>query len=164
MDFDLFCRLSCVCHFHEVKDIFSLYRLHDSSKTVTMHAHLVDDWCRSFSSLCKNNGWTDVVAKMKNIPQLSSFQDFQYTLPFSASDKLSIANKELTLFYHLCWWLKFNYWYNNHQEAREILRVIKNGFPKEWIKKEKGISPIIYKLRLPSFLLKMLKNIKKIKL
>ncbi|HJS54852.1 MAG TPA: glycosyltransferase family 2 protein [Chitinophagaceae bacterium] len=163
MDFDLFCRLACVCQFREVKEIFSLYRLHESSKTVTMHAHLIDDWCRSFSNICKNNGWEDVAEKMKIIPQLSVLQKYQYTLPFSAAEKLHSANKDLALFYHLCLWLKSNYWYGKHNEAREILRILNANYPKEWIDNEKGISSIIFKLSLPPFLLRMLKTIKKIK-
>jgi len=163
MDFDLFARLACVCQFKEVKDIFSLYRLHDNSKTVTMHANLIDDWCRSFSNICKNKGWQDVVEKMKTIPQLSTFQNYHYDLPFSAVEELHTANKDLLLFYHLCLWLKSNYWYSKHSEAREILTIIKKNYPKEWIKNEKGISPIIFKLSLPPFLLQVLKKIKNIK-
>jgi glycosyltransferase involved in cell wall biosynthesis len=161
MDFDLFCRLACVSKFHEVIEIYSLYRLHDQSKTVTLHAHLIDDWCRSFSNLCTNSGWNEVLAKMKDIPQLSEFQNFHYSLPFPVSNKImQNVNKDLALFYHLCLWLKSNYWYDKHDEARKILTILKNNYPSELINQEEGVRPIIYKLSLPPFLLKILKRVK----
>jgi hypothetical protein len=100
---------------------------------------------------------------MKIIPQLSALQNYHYDLPFRAAEKLGTANKDLSLFYHLCLWLKSNYWYGKHNEAREILGILKTNYPKDWIKNEKGISPIIFKLSLPPFLLQILKKIKNMK-
>ena len=160
MDYDLFARLGCVCKFHSVKEIFSLYRLHDASKTVSQHSRLVEDWTRTFSNLCRNLEWHDIIEKMQGIPQLSGFLNYYY--PFKANERIiSGVNKELALFYHLCYWLKSCYQYNRREDARQFLIILKENYPAEWLAKEKHISQIIKRLKFPDRLLNVLITLKK---
>jgi len=162
MDYDLFARLACVCRFHEVKEFFSLYRLHDASKTVSQHARLIEDWTRTFGNLCRNLGWNDVLEKMRSVPQLSAFLDYQYPLSFQPDPAiLSAADRQLALFYHLCYWLKSCYHYNRHKDAKEILAILKREYPYDWLKKEKFISEIMTRSKIPEQVLKLLSNIRK---
>ena len=160
MDFDLFARLGCVCKFHSVNEIFSLYRLHETSKTVSQHSRLIEDWTRSFCNLCRNFGWKDVIEQMQSIPQLSSFLNYSY--PFKANEQIiSGVDKKLALFYHLCYWLKSCYQYRRRDDARQILAILKKDFPAEWLAKEKYVPEIIRRLKLPDPLLKVLISLKK---
>ena len=160
MDFDLFARLGCICKFHSVNEIFSHYRLHDASKTVSQHSRLIEDWTRSFSNLCSNLGWNDVLEKMRAIPQLSGFLNYHY--PFQAKESMvRNADKKLALFYHLCYWLKSCYQYGRRDDARKLLAVLKKDFPAKWLSKEKHIGQIIRRLMLPDSLLNVLVSLKR---
>ena len=160
MDFDLFARLGCVCKFHSVNEIFSLYRLHDASKTVSQHSRLIEDWTRSFGNLCRNFGWNDIIEKMQTIPQLSGFLNYSY--PFKANEQIiSGADKRLALFYHLCYWVKSCYQYKRRDDARQILAILKKDFPSEWLAREKYIPQIVTRLKLPDSVLEVLISIKK---
>jgi glycosyltransferase involved in cell wall biosynthesis len=159
MDFDLFARLGCVCKFHSVSEIFSLYRLHDASKTVSQHSKLIEDWTRSFGNLCRSFGWNDIIEKMQTIPQLSAFLNYSY--PFKANEQIiSRVDKRLALFYHLCYWLKSCYQYKRRDDARKLLSILKKDFPREWLAKEKHISQIIRRLKVPDPLLNVLIRVK----
>ena len=160
MDYDLFARLGCVCKFHSVKEIFSRYRLHVASKTVSQHDRLIEDWTRTFSNLCRNLGWQDVIEKMQGIPQLSEFLNYHY--PFKAKESIvAAADKELALFYHLCYWVKSCYQYKRRDDARQLLAIIKKNFPAEWLQKERHIPQIMKRLKIPDPLLNVLVTLKK---
>jgi glycosyltransferase involved in cell wall biosynthesis len=160
MDFDLFARLSCVCKFHSVNEIFSYYRLHDASKTVSQNSGFVEDWTRSFGNLCRNFDWHDIVEKMQTIPQLSGFLNYSY--PFKANEQIILGtDKKLALFYHLCYWLKSCYQNKRRDDARQILAILKKDFPAEWMAKEKHIPQIVTRLKLPDSVLEVLISLKK---
>ena len=160
MDFDLFARLGCVCKFHSVNEIFSLYRLHEASKTVSQHSKLIEDWTRSFVNLCRNFGWNDIIEKMQAIPQLSEFLNYHY--PFKAKESIvGKADKKLALFYHLCYWVKSCYQYERRDDARKLLAILKKDYPAEWLAKEKHIPQIIRRLMFPDLLLNVLISLKK---
>ena len=160
MDYDLFARLGSVCKFHDAKEIFSRYRLHVASKTVSQHDRLIEDWTRTFSNLCRNLGWHDVIEKMKAVPQLSEFLNYHY--PFKAKDSIiSGVNKELALFYHLCYWVKSCYQYKRRDDARQLLAILKKNYSAEWLEKEKHIPQIMKRLKIPDPLLNVLVAIKK---
>jgi glycosyltransferase involved in cell wall biosynthesis len=160
MDFDLFARLGCVCKFHSVKEIFSLYRLHPASKTVSQYSGFIEDWTRSFGNLCRNFGWHDLVEKMETIPQLSVFLNYSY--PFKANEQMILSvDKKLALFYHLCYWLKSCYQNKRRDDARQILAILKKDFPSQWMAKEKHIPQIVTRLKFPDSVLEMLIRLKK---
>jgi glycosyltransferase involved in cell wall biosynthesis len=161
MDYDLFARLGCVCKFHSVKEIFSLYRLHDASKTVSQHSRLIEDWTRTFGNLCRNLGWDDVIEKMRDVPHISGFLNYHY--PFQPKQSIvANADRKLALFYHICYWIKSCYQYNRRQDARKILAILKKEFPSEWIAKEKHIPQIARRLKFPEPILDALVTLKKI--
>jgi len=160
MDYDLFARLGCVCKFHAVNDIFSRYRLHDASKTVSQHSRLIEDWTRTFGNLCRNLGWNDIAEKMKTIPQLSPFLDYHY--PFKGKPSIiAMADKKLALFYHLCYWIKSCYQYKKREDARKLLIILKENYPADWIAKEKHIPQITRRLKFPDPVLDVLVTLKR---
>lgn len=162
MDYDLYCRLACVCRFVPVKDIFSKYRLHHSSKSMTDQDKFIGDWSRTFVNLCKNLGWNDLQKEMSS----SGFFDegtLAYKLPFSFLPDKSIvdaADKRKILFYHYCYVLKAFYWSGRLDKAKQLLKMLKENYPYEWLMDEKDIPPMMKKLALPGFVLKTLKRIK----
>ena len=159
MDFDLFARLGCVCKFHSVNETFSLYRLHNASKTVSQHSRLVEDWTRSFGNLCRNFGWNDIIEKMETIPQLAGFLNYSY--PFKANEQIILGvDKRLALFYHLCYWAKSCYQYERRDDARKLLAILKKNYPSEWLAKEKHILQIMRRLKVPDSLLNALIRLK----
>jgi len=160
MDYDLFARLGCVCKFHSIKEIFSLYRLHNASKTVSQHSRLVEDWTRTFSNLCRNFGWTDVLKKMEEIPQLTPFLNYNY--PFKGNQNIiDKTDKKLALFYHLVYWLKSCYQYNKRDDARAILTILKKEYPRDWLANEKYMAKIIRRLMIPNLFLDVLITVKR---
>lgn len=160
MDYDLFARLGCVCKFHRVKEIFSRYRLHDASKTVSQHSRLIEDWTRTFSNLCRNCGWDDLVEKMEKIPQLAPFLNYHYS--FKPNPKVTnTLHKDLALFYHLCYWMKSCYQYKKRDDARSFLTILKKNYPADWLAKEKHIPQIIRRLRIPDPVLDVLVTLKR---
>ena len=160
MDYDLFARLGSVCKFHSVKEIFSHYRLHDASKTVSQHSRLIEDWTRTFSNLCRNFGWNDILGKLQAIPQLAPFTNYHY--PFKPNtDIINKANRELALFYHICYWLKSCYQYKKRDDARAILAVLKKNYPADWLANERFISKITRRLMIPDPVLDVLVSLKR---
>jgi glycosyltransferase involved in cell wall biosynthesis len=160
MDYDLFARLGCVCSFHPVKDFFSRYRLHDASKTVSQHSRLIEDWTRTFSNLCRNFGWDDILEKLQAIPQLAPFTNYHY--PFKPNVAIiNNANKELALFYHLCYWLKSSYQYKKRDDARAILSILKRDYPADWLANERFVSKIARRLMIPDPFLDVLVSLKR---
>lgn len=163
MDYDLFSRLACVCRFFPVKDIFSKYRLHGSSKSVLEQDKFIGDWNRVFVNLCKHMNWTDVLDEIK----LSGyFKDdelaYYYNFNFSPDQHIvETADKKKILFYHYCYMLKAYYWSNQRVKARSLLTYLRKQYPAHWIAKEKDIPAIIRKLALPDGLLKVVKRIKR---
>jgi len=162
MDYDLFCRLACVCRFVPVRDIFSKYRLHDNSKSVRDQDKFIGDWNRVFVNLCKHLDWNDVLGEIKSSEFFSEEAlVFYYPLNFIPEKTfLTTADKEMIIFYHYCYMLKAFYWSNQREKARELLKYILKQYPDVWIKNEKDIQPIMNKLALPDGLLRLLKRIK----
>jgi glycosyltransferase involved in cell wall biosynthesis len=162
MDYDLFCRLACVCRFTPVNDLFSKYRLHDNSKSVKEQHKFINDWNCTFVNFCKNVGWIDTLEEMKNSGFFQSDQ-LSYYCPFDFSPDMSIiagADRKQTLFYHFCYLLKAFYWNDERMKAKKILDYLKTNYNIEWIKNEKDVPAIMKKMMLPDFILKGLKKIK----
>lgn len=163
MDYDLYCRLSCVCRFVPVKDIFSKYRLHDSSKTVKESDKFITDWNCVFVNLCKNNNWIGLLEEFQSLEQLDK-KTIEYFYQFTFIPDQGIMNnvdKKKLLFYHLNYILKSLYGVDRRADARKLLKKIKASFPSEWIKNENNSKPVIMRLSLPDFVLTTFKKIKR---
>ena len=165
MDYDLYSRLACVCDLVPVQDIFSKYRLHESSKSVSDNDKFIGDWSRVFVNLCKNLGWNDVIADMKRSGFIPG-ETLDFYTPFSFAPGLNIANntdKHKVLFYHYCVVLKAFYWSDQHDKATGLLKYLRGKYPAVWLKNEKGIPQMAMKLMLPRIMLRVLKKIKHLK-
>jgi glycosyltransferase involved in cell wall biosynthesis len=164
MDYDLFCRLACVCRFIPVKDIFSEYRLHDSSKSVKEQDRFMNDWSSAFVNLCKNVAWNDILDELKASGFLTEkVLEFYYPFSFTPDKNLlQKADKKKILFYHYCYLLKAFYWGGQMDQAGKLLTQLRKQYSSEWLKKEKDIPKITKKLALPGFVLRTLKKIKRL--
>lgn len=163
MDYDLFSRLACVCRFVPVKDIFSKYRLHEQSKSVTAQDKFIGDWTRVFVNLCKNLGWNDITDNLKSGGFIKE-DVLDYYSPFDFNPYENIigkANKNKILFFHYCYVLKNFYYSGQREEARKLLKYLWSRYPAVWLKNEKDIPPVIAKLMIPDIFLDGLKKIKK---
>lgn len=163
MDYDLYCRLACVCRFLPVKDIFSKYRLHESSKSIVNEDKFIDDWNRVFSNLCKNAGWEE---EMMLLSTSGIFEkdllSFYYPYSFELDRKLiSQTDKQRMLFYHYCYTLKSYYKRGRILKSKKLSSLIRKTYKAEWWQNENSIMQIIRRLILPTIILKALKKIKK---
>ena len=163
MDYDLYSRLACVSKFVPVKDIFSKYRLHASSKSIADQEKFIGDWSLVFISLCKNLKWDELLSEIKNAGVLND-QTLSYNslFPFQANEEIiKNADRKKILFYHFCYILKASYLSGEREKARRLSTIIKQQYPQRWIDDEKYISQILTRLKLPEPLLKILIGIKK---
>ena len=163
MDYDVFCRLACVCRFVPVKDVLSKYRLHEASKSVAEQDKFIEDWTLVFVSLCKKLKWHEVLDEMKTT---ALFDDFLSSEPLSFSftqDKniTGAVDKRKILFYHLCYVLKSFYHAGRLDKARKLLKWLKKNYPAQLLKNEKFIPEIITRMRIPEPFLRLLIAIKK---
>jgi glycosyltransferase involved in cell wall biosynthesis len=163
MDYDLYCRLACVCKFIPDNDLFSRYRLHDSSKSVAEEHKFVGDWSRVFLNLCKNLKWEDILTTIKRDGILND-SCFSYYSPFKFQVNQGIINKvdkERIIFYHYCYLLKAFYLARDKEKAKNVAALLKNRFSKKWLKDEKHINQILTRLKLPSPVLNFIIELKK---
>lgn len=164
MDYDLYSRLACVCRFVPVNDILSFYRLHDNSKSVKEQHKFIGDWNRVFANLCRNLGWNDLITSM----QSSGFFDnkifnFHFDFSFTPNEEIiNGADQKKILFYHYCYLLKALYWSGEMDNARKLIKHLRQQYPSAWLKDEKDVPGIARKLALPGFILSTLKKVKRL--
>ena len=165
MDFDLFCRLACVCNFVPVPDIFARYRLHYQSKSVSQSNRFMADWNKTFVNFCNNMGWKSLNEKLRSTGVVDeSVFDWNYKFSFTPEKKiLESVDAEKLLFYHLCYVLKDLYWNARRSEARHLLKWLKKHYSVTQLKNEEKIPPIMKKLALPDPVLLLLKKLNRIK-
>ena len=163
MDYDLYCRLACVCKFVPVNDIFTKYRYHDNSKSVAEQHKFIGDWNRSFVNLCKNVKWDDLLSTIKNDNILEQeFFSYHYPFAFLVNEELiDKADKKRVLFYHYCYVLKAAYLAGERKKAREIVILLKKKFSREMLNAEKYIPQILVRLKLPESVLSFIIGLKK---
>ena len=165
MDFDLFCRLSLVCDFVPVNDIFARYRLHWQSKSVSQSNRFMADWNKTFVNLCNNMGWDSLIDRLRSTGVVDDYV-FNWHYEFSFTPEKKIVEKvdtEKLLFYHLCYVLKDLYWNAHRPEARHLLAWLKKNFSVTQLKNQEKIPPIMKKLALPDPVLLILKKLNRIK-
>ena len=165
MDFDLFCRLACVCDFVPVNDIFARYRLHYQSKSVSQSDRFMADWNRTFVNLCNNMGWNSLNDRLRSTGVVDeSVFNWHYKFSFTPEKKIvEKVDTEKLLFYHLCYVLKDLYWNAHRPEARHLLAWLKKNYSVTQLKNEEKIPPIMKKLALPDSVLLILKKLNRIK-
>ena len=163
MDYDLFCRLACVCKFVSVKDIFSKYRLHDTSKSVSSGQEFIIDWHKVITNLFKNLHWQNELTEIiDTFFQGQELSDILYTYSFAPDKNLvAHADKRKILFYHYCYTLRSYYENGMIEDAKNMKKIICENFPADWWKSEKGVPEIMRRLVLPAPLISSLKYIRK---
>lgn len=164
MDYDLYCRLACVCRFLPVKDIFSKYRLHSNSKSVSNEDKFISDWNRVFSNFCKNAGWEE---ELKMLATSNLFEkgilSFYYPYSFEINrNMLDKADKRKILFYHFCNTLKSYYKNGLILKSKRLSKLIRKTYKAEWWKNENNMLQIMKRLILPAAIIRVLKKIRKI--
>lgn len=164
MDYDLYCRLACVCRFLPVKEIFSSYRNHKKSKSHVGQSSFISDWNRVFANLCKNAGWDDVINEIAATGLIEKdLLSFYYPFSFIINkDVLNTADKKKIVFYHYCYTLRSFYRTGLIGKAKKMSALICKNYPAEWWKTEDGILLITKRLQLSTALIQVLKKIKSI--
>lgn len=161
MDYDLFARLACVCHFQPVQDVFARYRMHGESKSVSQHDRFILDWCKVFVNLCQNMGWQDVETRIREVSPLSGAYGYHLDFEFSyAPAIMGKVDKEKCLFYHLCYQLRALYASGKINDSKRLYKYLLENFPAEWNNSETRVSVIAPKLKLPTFVLLTLRKVK----
>jgi glycosyltransferase involved in cell wall biosynthesis len=163
MDYDLFMRLSLVCNFHPVRDVFSRYRLHDQSKSVAENYRFMGDWKKIFVSLCKNLSWNEELELLKKTGLYTDELDYGRSFSFKPEEAIiSSVNRKKTTCFHLGHVLRDLYWSSRNKEAKELMRIMHQNFPQDWINEDTRLSVIIAKLKLPGFAIWSLRKLKRI--
>jgi glycosyltransferase involved in cell wall biosynthesis len=163
MDYDLFMRLALVCNFHPVRDLFAKYRLHDQSKSVSENSKFIGDWKKIFVNVCKNLSWNEELTLLKNTGlytnELSHGHSFSFT-----PDKNTIVgvNSKKATCFHLGHVLRDLYWNVRINEAKELMKLMQENFPEEWINEDTRLPVIMTKLKLPGFAIRSIRKIKRI--
>jgi glycosyltransferase involved in cell wall biosynthesis len=162
MDYDLFCRLACLCRFLPVKNIFSRYRLHSQSKSMAEQHHFISDWNKVFINFCKNAGWQH---ELNDLISSGLFPEevLSYYYPYSFAADAEItrrADKKNILFYHYCYTLKAWYRSGELEKAKQLAAVIRRKYPALWWQHEPGISAIMNRLKWPAALIRALRKIR----
>lgn len=162
MDYDLFMRLSLVCDFKPVQDVFSKYRLHEESKSVAEGTRFIGDWKKSFVNLCKNLSWHNELSLLRDTGLFD--QELNYYRAFSFQPEpriLTKLNSRKALCFHLGHIIKDLYWDNRVDEAQNLMKLVDKNFPASWFKEDKRLTEVMTKLNFPGFILSSLKKVKR---
>jgi glycosyltransferase involved in cell wall biosynthesis len=161
MDYDLFQRLSLVCDFLPVNNVFAKYRLHSQSKSVSESNRFITDWKKSYINMCKNLSWSREISYLEETGLFKKEIKYTKPYPFDPDPHIQSAiDKEKTLFFHLGHILKDLYWKNDLEQARNLRNLMKSDFKKKWWKEDPRLNTVAKKLNYPGFILKTLKSIK----
>ena len=162
MDYDLFMRLALLCDFYPVKDVFAKYRLHDQSKSILESNKFIGDWKRSFVSLCKNLSWNKELDFLKNTGLYVDELGYLNNFSFQPNEAIVMSvNRQKALFFHLGHVLKDLYWTYQIDEAKKLLKLMRENFPEDWLKEDVRLEAVIAKLRFPGFVIKSIRRIKR---
>ena len=162
MDYDLFMRLSLVCNFHPVRDVFSRYRLHDQSKSVAENYKFMGDWKRIFVSLCRNLSWQGEFELLKKTGLYTNELAYKRSFSFKPEETIisSVNSKKATCF-HLGHVVRDLYWSARNKEAKDLMKIMQQNFPQNWINEDTRLSAIVAKLRLPAYAISLLRKLKR---
>ena len=161
MDFDLFMRLSLVSLFIPSNDVFSRYRLHEQSKSVSESNKFISDWKKSFVNMCKNISWEKELEFLESTGLYNSEIDFYRPFSFEPDTAIvSSINRNKALYFHLGHVLKDLYWTSQFEKAAKLNDLMKKPFPKDWKKEDIRLNSVILKLSMPRIVLRILKKVK----
>ncbi|HEU4859387.1 MAG TPA: glycosyltransferase family 2 protein [Chitinophagaceae bacterium] len=163
MDYDLFMRLSLVCNFLPVKNVFSKYRMHDQSKSMAESNKFIKDWKKTFICLCKNLSWQDELEFLRSTGLYEGEIDYHHSFSFRPDETIvSAVDKRKALCFQLGHVLKDLYWTGKVDEARRLMKILKGNFSDSWINEDPRLAVILSKLRIPEFILRSMKRIRRI--
>lgn len=157
MDYGLFSKLALVSDFYAVNDVFSKYRLHNQSKTVSLSTKFIEDLIRIFINLIQNLELKWTIEQLGNIGVFESY--FYASKPFDFQIKEKSIEQKQLIFYFLCYVLKNDYVNNNFSRIKPVYRYLTANYPYSIINTEHEMQPITNKIkRIPFFILKYLKK------
>jgi glycosyltransferase involved in cell wall biosynthesis len=156
MDYDLYSRMIFYNDFKNIPEIFSKYRLHESSKSIALSNRFVDDLITIFSDRVTWLNFSKSIALLQSLnlykPSELNFQDNEIL-------KGKTVKEQLMLFYFLCYVMKHYYASGNFYSAKEVWKHINNNYSHTEIKNEKEVLETGTKLRyLPLWLLTVIKK------
>jgi len=158
MDYDLFSKLCLICDTLACKQVFSKNRLHSQSKTVQDQMGFFYEWHHVFLNRIHE-------LNHKNSIKLIENSELILLKKINNNSKKVIplhkVNENETLFFHLCYLLKFSYWAGEFRLSRKIKNILTQNYPKKKIFTEKEMKIVFGRLLLPSFFVFIIRRIKK---
>jgi hypothetical protein len=124
MDFDLFACLYLNGSFLSVPNLFSKYRLHSSSKTITANAHFALDWQKVFSKIVDSLDSSDIRDKLAG---LGMYRQERNLYPVSRKIEPRELNRAFMFF--LYFQITFFYQGLRLSEVKRIAKYLKEHFP-----------------------------------
>jgi len=158
MDYDLFSKLCLSCDSLASKQIFSKNRLHSQSKTLQHQMGFFYEWHQVFLNRLHELNHTNSIKLIENSELIllkKTYDISKKVIPLYEADE-----KE-TLFFHLCYLLKFSYWAGEFQLSKKIKYILTQNYPKRIIFLEKEMKNIFGRLSLPNFIIFIIRKIKK---
>ncbi len=160
MDYDLFSRLIMVCDFQYIDVLFSKYRLHDESKSITATAKFIEEWIIIFNSIVE--GFKD--EKIINILEknnLKTKSDNTTLLFFSELKVIKKLDREKMLYYFLVNVIRYDYASGNFSRTRKIGRLLNKEFS-NYLMSEPAIKKIIRRANfLPPIIIQIARKLKR---
>ena len=100
MDYDLYSRLLLVSRFKKTNHMFSKYRFHDESKTVSLTEKFTDDWIQSFVNLIYNLQLKGIRNELAGLgifdPYLKKAESFEFSFEKIKPDERKMSYYFLT--------------------------------------------------------------------
>jgi hypothetical protein len=155
MDYDLYSRMATKTNFLKVTNVFSKYRFHELSKTVSQSNKFIEDLLTVF--LVRVNElsleWINEQLHYVGITN----KEWNSKQHFSSN----LINQKLLIFYFFCYISKLDYSSGNLYRSRKLMKYLQNNFTKEQIHNEKEMKAIYYRLKFfPDFLIKYYRKFK----
>lgn len=159
MDYDLFARMALVARFRKIDTVFSMYRIHNSSKTVTGDDKFIDDWTRTFVRVVRSLQAGSLIDRLHSLKifdwaleQVASGYDFEFEKPE--------LNLDLMLFYFLSYVFKSDYRNSRFDRAKLIAKYLKSQYP-ELVAIDYQLSTTIHRVELlPPSLIKLFRRLR----
>ncbi len=141
MDYDLFVRIALQFDLLKVEDVFSKYRLHDESKTMTDSAAFARDWSKTFSKLLRSFSFTEDL--IRQLDDLGIYVPGTDT--FGVAKSFDRSFLERSFLYFLFYQVHFYYEALDMDKVRMITQHIKSIDPA--FLKQTGLQPVYLRSR-----------------
>jgi glycosyltransferase involved in cell wall biosynthesis len=155
MDYDLYSRMVLKTNFLKVTNVFSKYRLHESSKTVSQSNKFVEDLHSIFLTRVNELGLEWINTQLHAVGIANSGWKSKQQLNHKTIDQKKL------IFYFFCYISKLDYTSGNFYRSRKLIKYLRTNYTKEELFNEKEMQLIYSRLKLfPDFIINLIRKIK----